>query len=126
MPLKELEPHLAWLQERDGVVAALRVQLKQRQRSLEAQESASPALVSAGSIAIQEEAVALPSRAASTGSNQESLPILVPPQPGMSREASDLEAIWTSSPDLTRLVSSLAINMKDIHEHDLAGFLCPC
>ena len=93
------------LQERDGVVAALRVQLRQRQAAMDAQQSASPALISASSIAAEEGAAfSNASRVGYIGNEPETYAPLLEELPGMSREASQLEAMWSTPSQLPRWV----------------------
>ena len=91
-----------YVQERDGVVAALRMQLRQRQQALTAQGSIEPALVAAGQFVQAQEAQpakldAALSRAASLIPNEHSMPAQQ-----VSSRAAELEAVWSLSLDPAR------------------------
>ncbi len=108
------------MQERDGVVAALRVQLRQRQTAIDAQQSVSPALVLASSIAAERETAASNGpRVAYIGNEPDTYAPLLEELPGMSHEASELEAMWSTPSQMPRRV--LSCSSADIKNQSAAS-----
>ena len=84
------------LQERDGVVAALRMQLRQRQQAMVAETSGQPVMVAAGQVEAENaQNVAGGVAALLTGPDLPSEYAM--PSPEVSIRAAELEALWTSS-----------------------------
>ncbi|KAK9835663.1 hypothetical protein WJX74_005273 [Apatococcus lobatus] len=94
------------LVERDGVVAALRMQLRQRQLTLSAERSLEPALVAAGQLEAQEgQAASLNVAPQQIGPDARSTSSMQSQK--LSSRAAELDAIWCSPSSSARAVTTL-------------------